>query len=152
VLRSSTSHSISSPFQSVALRLNPAFESFLERVLGEIIAMNIQDEIQTAKLDPIVFRGYLRVPVQDSTIIKLPAALFGFFSGVSNAHSTVCNTRIRAVYDLISGRLIFFSIDSCSKNDLAAAPGLPRNWKDLHGVFFSGSNFSISAATCTAIF
>jgi Transposase DDE domain len=117
--------------QAVALRLNPAFESFLERVLGEIIAMKIQDDFQTAKLDPIVFRGYLRVLVQDSTIIKLPAALFESFSGVSNAHSTVCNARIQAVYDLISGRLISFSIDPYSKNDLSAAPELPLMEGDL---------------------
>jgi hypothetical protein len=71
------------------------------------------------------------VLVQDSTVIKLPAALFTDFSGVANAHSAVCNARIQAVYDLISGRLISFAIDPYSKNDLSAAPGLQLMEGDL---------------------
>ena len=69
--------------------------------------------------------------VQDSTVIKLPTALFPSFSGVSNGHSTVCNARIQAVYDLIGGKLIEFSIDPCSRNDLAAAPELEIREGDL---------------------
>ncbi len=110
--------------QAVALRLNSSFESFLEKVLGEIIATKIHEDMQAGHFAPNDFRGYRRVLVQDSTVIKLPAALFESFSGVSNAHSTVCNARIQAAYDLIGGRLISFSIDSYSKNDLAAAPEL----------------------------
>lgn len=126
-----TTHGHDPSKQAVALRLNPAFESLLESLLGEIIAMKVHEDIQQDKLTLSDFRGYRRVLVQDSTIIKLPAALFDSFSGVSNAHTTVCNARIQAVYDLMSGRLISFSIDSYSKNDLTAAPELPLMEGDL---------------------
>lgn len=69
-------------------------------------------------------KGYKRVLVQDSTIIKLPKCLFNEFSGVTNRYSTVCNARIQGVYDLISGTFINFTIDSYSKNDISSAPEL----------------------------
>ena len=77
------------------------------------------------------FAGYQRVLVQDSTIIKLPTHLFDDFSGVSNAHSKVCNARVQATYDLLALRLIDFSIDPYSKNDLQAAPELSLAAGDL---------------------
>jgi hypothetical protein len=67
---------------------------------------------------------YNRVLVQDSTIIKLPGRLFKIFSGVSNAHTSVCNARIQGIYDIISGTFISFSIDPYSKNDISVAPYL----------------------------
>ncbi len=124
-------HGLDPSRQAVALRLNEAFERFLETVLGQVIAMKLNEDVRTAKFDPVVFRGYRRVLVQDSTIIKLPAALFAVFSGVSNAHRSVCNTRIQAVYDLVPGRLISFSINPYSKNDLSSAPELPIMSGDL---------------------
>ena len=69
--------------------------------------------------------------MQDSTIIKLPGHLFPDYSGVSNGQSSVCNARIQATYDLLGSRLVGFSIDSYSKNDLAAAPELPIQEGDL---------------------
>lgn len=117
--------------QAVALRFNPSFERFLETILGQVIAMKIEEDLQAGNLDPTVFRGYRRVLVQDSTIIKLPAKLFSDFSGVANASSAVCNARIQAVYDLISGRLISFAIDPYSKNDASAAPELQLMDGDL---------------------
>jgi hypothetical protein len=117
--------------QAVAQRLNPAFERFLETLLGKLIALKISKDVETGKLAPCDFRGYRRVLVQDSTVIKLPTALFDSFSGVANAHSTVCNARIQAVYDLISSRLIMFSIDPYSKNDVSAAPELELMEGDL---------------------
>ncbi len=126
-----SNHGLDPSKQAVAMRLGPAFEAFLESLLGEIITMKIREDTQTGKLAPLDFQGYHRVLVQDSTIIKLPAALFDDFSGVSNAHKTVCNARIQAVYDLITGRLVSFSIDSYSKNDLSAAPELALLEGDL---------------------
>ena len=73
---------------------------------------------------PLAFGRYKRVLVQDSTVIQLPARLFTTFSGVSNAHSNVCNARIQAVYDLVAAEFIDFSIDPYSKNDFKAAPEL----------------------------
>jgi hypothetical protein len=110
--------------QAVALRLNKAFESFLDHILGHVIFTKIQASEASHPLAITSLSDYGRVLVQDSTIIKLPASLFDLFSGVSNATSSVCNARIQAVYDLACTRLISFSIDPYSKNDLAAAPDL----------------------------
>lgn len=75
--------------------------------------------------------GFKRILVQDSTILKIPFRLFNIFSGVSNATTTVCNTRIQAVYDYVSGNFIAFSIDPYSKNDLTSAPELEIKKGDL---------------------
>ena len=117
--------------QAIGLRLNESFEDFLKILLGHVISLKVNQDIEAGKLAALNFRGYQRVLVQDSTVIKLPAALFLEFSGVSNGTSTVCNARIQAVYDLISGKIIEFSIDSYSKNDLAAAPELEIMEGDL---------------------
>ncbi|MCX6872472.1 MAG: transposase [Verrucomicrobia bacterium] len=77
------------------------------------------------------FRDYRRVLAQDSTVLKLPLALFPEFSGVSNGSSSVCSARIQAVCDLLSGQLIGFPIDPYSKNDLTAAPELEIREGDL---------------------
>ena len=114
--------------QAVNLRLNPAFHDLLQRLLEEVIG----GKIGTPKAETTQhFRGYRRVLVQDSTIIKLPGHLFADFSGVANAQSSVCNARIQAAYNLLDSRLIGFSIDPYSKNDLAAAPELPLQKGDL---------------------
>jgi hypothetical protein len=81
--------------------------------------------LDTAETPPSAgFRGFRRVLVQDSTIVKLPTWLFPKFSGVSNQTSSVCNARIQAVFDLISARLLAFSIDPYTRNDISAAPEL----------------------------
>jgi hypothetical protein len=117
--------------QAVNLRLNQAFKNILqrllERVIGEKIVWRGSLKAKMAQL----FRGYRRVLVQDSTIIKLPGHLWADFSGVSNAQASVCNARIQATYNLLDGRLIGFSIDPYSKNDQAAAPELPLQKGDL---------------------
>ena len=117
--------------QAIALRLGKPFEDLVKTLLGHVISLKVDQDIESGKFSSMNFRDYQRVLVQDSTVIKLPAALFSEFSGVSNGHSTVCNARIQAVYDLISGKLIQFSIDSYSKNDLAAAPELEIMKGDL---------------------
>ena len=117
--------------QAIALRLGQPFEDFLKTLLGHVISLKVEQDMEAGKFASMNFRDYQRVLVQDSTVIKLPAALFPEFSGVSNGHATVCNARIQAVYDLISGKLIEFSIDPYSKNDLAAAPELEIRKGDL---------------------
>jgi len=117
--------------QAIALRLNERFEDFLEALLGEVIAVKVAEDAAAGRFAEMDFRGYRRVLVQDSTVLKLPPALFPRFSGVSNGSSSVCNARIQAVYDLISGQLIEFSIDPYSKNDLTAAPELELREGDL---------------------
>jgi hypothetical protein len=101
---------------------------FLKKILALVIISRIDKE----KIDSLHQAGkYKRVLVQDSTIIKLPVRLFGSFSGVSNAHSSVCNARIQCVYDLITESFIHFTIDPYTKNDLKAAPELAIEKGDL---------------------
>lgn len=117
--------------QAVALRLGESFETFIEHLLGDVIAHRLVGENAHPEALAERFCGYRRVLVQDSTVIKLPGHLFADFSGVSNGESSVCNARIQATYDLIPSRLVGFSIDPYSKNDLAAAPELPLQKGDL---------------------
>jgi hypothetical protein len=117
--------------QAVNLRLNQAFENILQRLLEQVIREKTAGGGSAETKPSPAFRNYRRVLVQDSTILKLPSHLFEDFSGVSNAHSTVCNARIQATYNLLDHHLIAVSIDPYSKNDLAAAPELPLQPGDL---------------------
>ena len=75
---------------------------------------------QTEDVEKLIEVGqFSRILVQDSTVIRLPFRLFEIFSGVKNAHTSVCNARIQGIYDLISRKFISFSIDPYSKNDLS---------------------------------
>lgn len=116
--------------QAVSLRLNESLETLLQWLLEKIIAKKVGGDGSATPAD-VQFRGYCRLLVQDSTILKLPLHLFEDFSGVSNGGSSVCNARIQATYDLINFRLLSFSIDPYSKNDLAAAPELLLREGDL---------------------
>ena len=90
----------------------------------------IQQQLAGGKA-PAAFRNYLRVLVQDSTVIQLPSHLFEDYSGVANAHASACNARIQATYNLLDHRLLGFAIDPYSKNDLTAAPDLILQKGDL---------------------
>jgi hypothetical protein len=120
--------------QAVHLRLGAPLDAFIQRLLENLIARKISGGYPgdlDSESAPRHFANYTRVLVQDSTIINLPTHLFEEFSGVSNGHSKVCNARVQATYDLITQRLVSFSIDPYSKNDLAAAPELPIQAGDL---------------------
>ncbi len=116
--------------QAVHLRLKAAFEQFVEKLLARIIARRCAPRGHDGGICG-VFREYRRVIVQDSTVIQLPDHLYAHFSGVRNAHRSSCGARIQAVYDLISGCLLHFSIDAYSRNDRAAAPALQLREGDL---------------------
>ena len=111
--------------QAYAQRTNQSCLDFFKKVLEIVMAkqFNSPPKIQSARIQ--------RILVQDSTIIALPIRLFAEFSGVRNAHKAVCNARIQTVYDLISKRFVYFSIDSYSRNDLKAAPDYPALPGDL---------------------
>jgi len=101
---------------------------FLKKILALVIISRIGKE----EIDSLHQAGeFKRVLVQDSTIIKLPVRLFGSFSGVSNAYSSVCNARIQCVYDLLTESFIYFTIDPYTKNDVKAAPELAIEKGDL---------------------
>ena len=97
----------------------------------------ILEHVMLSKCDPHQIQSikrqgpFKRILLQDSTIIKLPLRLFEVFSGVKNAHAAVCNARIQGIYDLLSGRFIYFSIDPYSKNDQAATMEIPVQPGDL---------------------
>lgn len=120
--------------QAVCLRMNESFADFIHRILEDVITHKLTGEniLQVQHPDGAAdFAGYRRVLVQDSTIIKLPSHFFAEFSGVANGESSVCNARVQATYDLLAGRLVSFSIDSYTKNDLKAAPELVLEAGDL---------------------
>jgi hypothetical protein len=98
------------------------------RVLETVMLSKYQSEDVE---DLIRLDQYSRILVQDSTVIRLPLRLFEIFSGVKNAHSTVCNARIQGIYDLISRRFVKFSIDPYSKNDLSVTLDIPVEAGDL---------------------
>jgi len=117
--------------QAVSLRLNRAFENILQQLLEKVISQKAAGDSPPAVKTMPAFRNHRRVLVQDSTIIKLPSHLFGDFSGVANAHTSVCNARIQATYNLLDHRLLAVSIDPYSKNDQTAAPELLLQKGDL---------------------
>jgi hypothetical protein len=117
--------------QAVSLRLNPAFANILQQLLEKVIGQKVAGDPSLTAQRISVFRNFGRVLVQDSTIIKLPSHLFADFSGVANAHSSVCNARIQVTYNLLDHRLLAVSIDPYSKNDQAAAPDLALQKDDL---------------------
>jgi hypothetical protein len=101
---------------------------FLKKILSLVIICRIGKE----EIDSLRKAGkFQRVLVQDSTIIKLPARLFGLFSGVSNGHSSVCNARVQCVYDLVTESFVYFTLDSYTKNDIKSAPELSIKKDDL---------------------
>jgi hypothetical protein len=114
--------------QALWKRVNNSCVLFFQAIL----AMAIKNRFSQSEIDNISSENmYSRIVIQDSTIIKVPKKLFDIFSGVSNAHGSVCNVRIQGVYELISGRFIDFSIDSYSRNDQESAPELKICKSDL---------------------
>jgi Transposase DDE domain len=115
--------------QAVAYRMTAVLLQVIEKLLAAAVAHKCTSNIGGTQ--PGFLASYRRILVQDSTILKLPAWLFESFSGVANAHSSVCNARIQVVYDLVGMNFVHFSLDPYSRNDLAAAPDLQLEKGDL---------------------
>lgn len=115
--------------QAVSKRINAPLLKVLEALLAKAIAAKLDGE-SLACLGPAL-SPYERVLVQDSTVVRLPSWLFARFSGVSNAHQSVCNARIQAVYDIKNMVFVAFEICPYSDNDLSAAPRLELRDNDL---------------------
>jgi len=107
--------------QAVANKITDQFKMFMQEIVKIILEKKLDKENYVKVLRTL---RYKRIIVQDSTIIKLPFALYKIFSGVSNKHSKSTNARIQVTYDLLSEQFISFSIDSYSKNDIKAASEL----------------------------
>ncbi len=101
---------------------------FFQRVLERLLRAPGRGTAAQAMIES---GRFTRIVVQDSTVIQLPRRLFQVFSGVRNAHTTVCNARIQGTYNLLSGRFLAFSIDAYSKNDLAVTRDLEVEPGDL---------------------
>jgi hypothetical protein len=114
--------------QAYHQRMGEECDTFFQNLLEKVMLTKHQTE-DTQKL--IDMNHFSRILVQDSTVIRLPLRLFEQFSGVKNAHTSVCNARIQGIYDLISQRFIAFSIDSYSKNDLSVTLNIPVEPGDL---------------------
>ena len=95
-------------------RTNDSCVRFFQRILERIM----YSKSRLGDVKELTLSGrFKRILLQDSTVIQLPLRLFAAFSGVRNAHKTVCNARIQGIYDLLSGRFVKFAIDPYSKND-----------------------------------
>jgi len=114
--------------QALWKRVNTGCIVFFKLVLERVIQAKISIQ-EVERFKSLV--KYERVIIQDSTIIKLPAYLYQYYSGVTNAQFSACNVRLQGVYDLISGRFLRFSIDPYSKNDQSAASELDIQPGDL---------------------
>lgn len=112
--------------QAVSKKMTNEFDSFLIDLIQKIIA-NIYNPNKNIEIQ----ETFLRILVQDSTIVKLPLRLFEEMSGVANKTTQVANARIQVVYDLVSELFLKFEIESYSKNDLKAAPELELKIGDL---------------------
>lgn len=115
--------------QAVSKRINAPFLKVLEALLAKAIAA--KTDCKSLACQHPTLLNYGRVLIQDSTVIRLPSWLFARFSGVSNAHQTVCNARIQATYDVKNMVFVSFEICSYSDNDLSAAPRLALRKDDL---------------------
>jgi len=115
--------------QAVANRMKAALKQVIDRLLAATIAHKCSSKAERTQSSFLA--SCHRILVQDSTVIKLPVWLFEDFSGVTNAHSTVCNARIQVVYDIVHEGFVHFSVDPYSRNDLAAAPALQLEAGDL---------------------
>jgi len=114
--------------QAIGLKTSQTGRLFFERVL----AMAMGTRIDAPAARELQRRGgFQRIIVQDSTVIRLPARLYPEFSGVRNAHPTVCNARIQGVYDVLAGSFLQYSIDSYNRNDLSAATDFTPQAGDL---------------------
>ena len=114
--------------QAYHQRMGNECDAFFQSVLETVMLSKHQTE-DVQKL--IKVKQFKRILVQDSTVIRLPLRLFEQFSGVKNAHTSVCNARIQGIYDLISQKFIAFSIDSYSKNDVSVTLDIPVEPGDL---------------------
>lgn len=114
--------------QAVAKKMKQQCTIFMQ----EIVKIILENKLEKDKyVDLLKKLKYKRIIVQDSTIIKLPSALFEVFSGVSYKNGKSTNARIQVTYDLLSEQFISFSIDTYTKNDIKSAPELQIREGDL---------------------
>lgn len=105
--------------QALWERLSQRAVEFLQQVLAA--ALQWRAAVSCARI-PEALRVFGRVLVQDSTTVKLSAALAQIFPGGANQHGEAKGQlRIQAVLDLVSQRFVHFGLSPFRRNDQAAA-------------------------------
>lgn len=112
--------------QAVSGKMTEEFDLFLLKLIQDILT-----KIYDSNKNTGIQKEFLRVLVQDSTIVKLPFRLFEEMSGVANKTTQVANARIQVIYDLVSEQFLKFEIEPYSKNDQKAAPEMELQNGDL---------------------
>ena len=102
--------------QAIGYKTSEAGLQFFKSILAMAMRQNVHVPEEMKRN-----HAFKRIIVQDSTVLKLPQRLYPDFSGVKNAHATVSNARVQAVYDVLAGSFLHYSIDPYSRNDQAAA-------------------------------
>lgn len=114
--------------QAISKKVNHNCQKILQEIVSRGLSGKVQNNESVKVCKHLIYK---RIIVQDSTVIRLPLALYKNFSGVSNGHSKSTNARIQVAFDLVSERYVYFSIDPYSKNDIASAPELEIKEDDL---------------------
>jgi hypothetical protein len=105
--------------QSVWERLTDRAVSFLEQILGLVLAERIT---QRSAPVPEALRAFGRVLIQDSTVLRLIAKLAKLFPGSRNQRGAKHGQlKIQSVYDLLTQRFVSFRLSGFNRNDQAAA-------------------------------
>jgi len=73
------------------------------------------------RLAPALLGRFGRVLIQDSTSLKLPAALKRAFPGSANQCASTAIMKVQAIYDMAGNRFEAFSLGAFTRNDQAAA-------------------------------
>ena len=102
--------------QALWERLGQRAVEFLQQVLA--VALQWRAAVSWPRM-PEALRGFGRVLVQDSTTVKLSAALAQVFPGGANQHGDAQGQlRIKPVLDLLSQRFVHFGLSALRRNAL----------------------------------
>lgn len=92
------------------------------RLLEHALLLLLSRQFQPPWIASATLKGFQRVLLQDSTLVRLPAQLAKLFPGPQNQHSgPTAQLRIQAVFDLLSGRYLHFGCSGFIRNDQRAA-------------------------------
>jgi len=114
--------------QAISKKIKEPCKLFIQELVELLLKRKIEKDKYAKVFESL---NYRQIIVQDSTIVKLPASLFEFFSGVSNKKTKSTNARIQVVYDLIAEEFISFDIHPYSKNDTKVTSDLQIEEGDL---------------------
>lgn len=97
---------------------------FLEKIIIQTVAHTLRETplIKLAGNTSKVLQGVGRILVGDASTICLHPSLAGAFPGATNQTETlVAQLKIQLIVDLITGKVIHFSLDSYRRSDAKAA-------------------------------